>query len=200
MSRLLSIALIGDGSSDQALSRVIEWAIRRLRPDAVLRDVGFIPRRGRSLIETVHSAASQLRPDLLFVHRDAERVALAKRRTEIPAEAGVVRVIPVRMTEAWLLIDPNAIRSAAGNPNGTVKLNMPAVKRLERLPDPKALLHDLLIEAFELDSPRRRKRFRRDLGQLVQRVAAQIRDYSALDHLEAYRTFEDELRDALQLV
>jgi hypothetical protein len=200
MTRPLSTALIGDGPSDQVLSLVIEWAIRRLRPDALLRDVGFIPRRSRDLIEAIHSAASLLRPDLLFVHRDAERAALSDRRAQIPSVAGVVKVVPVRMTEAWLLISADAIRRAAGNPNGRVKLDLPPVKRLERLPDPKALLHELLIRASGLDSPRRKKLLRRDLGILVRRVAALISDFSLLDDLTAYRDFEDDLRVALDLV
>jgi len=199
MTRPLSFALIGDGTSDQALAWIITWAIRRLHPDATLRNVGFSARRGRSLVETVQSAASELKPDLLFVHRDAERVPLAERREEIPEETGVVKVVPVRMTEAWLLIDIEAIRCAAGNPNGTIGLDLPPVQKLERLPDPKGLLQKLLVEASELQSPRRKKRFKRDLGQLVQRVAARIGDFSVLDRLDAYRVFESDLRTALQI-
>ena len=47
-----------------------------------------------------------------------------------------VLVIPVRMTEAWLLIDELALRRAAGNPNGRNPLDLPALKDLEALPEP----------------------------------------------------------------
>lgn len=52
------------------------------------------------------------------------------RRTEIvnalPAETTRhIPVIPVRMTEAWLLGHELSIRSAAGNPNGSENLELP---------------------------------------------------------------------------
>ena len=52
----------------------------------------------------------------------------------------VVCVVPVRMQEAWLLIDEAALRRAAGDPNGTQPLAMPDVQRLEELADPKQLI------------------------------------------------------------
>ena len=102
------------------------------------------------------------------------------------------------MTEAWLLIDADAIRHAVGNPNGTVPIELPRPHALERVPNPKALLREALVAASEYTSPRRRKRFQRDIGRLVQNVASRIRDFSPLDSLEAYRAFEDDLRVALE--
>lgn len=99
---------------------------------------------------------------------DAERESRAVRQGEIETAVSAslntvsywIPVIPVRMTEAWLLIDERAIRQAADNPNGSVPLNLPSVSRLERFPDPKALLNELLIEASE-KTGRRRAKFRR---------------------------------------
>ena len=70
--------------------------------------------------------------DVLFVHRDAEAQLPAFRREEVTralahTEIPHVPVIPVRMTEAWLLADENAIRRAAGNPNGDEELNLPDI-------------------------------------------------------------------------
>jgi hypothetical protein len=39
-----------------------------------------------------------------------------------------IPVVPVRMTEAWLLADEFAIRSAPGNPNGTQSLDLPDLR------------------------------------------------------------------------
>jgi hypothetical protein len=52
----------------------------------------------------------------------------------------VVCVIPVKMTEAWLLIDEKAIREAAGNPKGRQPLNLPKPSKTEELSDPKETL------------------------------------------------------------
>ena len=101
-----------------------------------------------------------------------------------------VAVVPDRMTEAWLLIDEAALRSAAGDPRGMVPLGMPLVQQLERLPDPKKTLHDLLRAASGLTGRRLRK-FRMD--QAVHRLAQGIQDYSPLRDLSAFRALEEEM-------
>jgi len=82
--------------------------------------------------------------DLLVIHRDAEGETRETRENEIRAamnslgdiEVPFVCVVPVRMQEAWLLVDENAIRQAAGNPRGRDTLTMPRLNEVERLPDP----------------------------------------------------------------
>jgi len=86
---------------------------------------------------------------LLFVHRDAEAEPYAKREEEIHLawnSAGfqsnsMVPVIPVRMTEAWLLFDKSSLRQAAGCPKGRTPIELPKAAAVERLADPKAFLH-----------------------------------------------------------
>ena len=133
-------------------------------------------------------------PNLLFVHRDAERVDREVRRREIPWNDRVVAVIPVRMTEAWLLVDETALRKAAGNPSGRVSLALPPPGRLESLPDPKTLLRELLAEASEATG-RRRRRF--DQAAARQRLADLIEDFSPLRDSPAFGAFEAELERAL---
>lgn len=53
-----------------------------------------------------------------------------------------VCVIPVRMTEAWLLFDEAAIRQAAGNRLGRAPLALPPLDEVEQEPDPKSLLYE----------------------------------------------------------
>jgi len=101
------------------------------------------------------------------------------------------------MTEAWLLSEERAIRVAAGNPNGTMDLDLPEPRRIEALPDPKAVLHELLERASGLRSPRRLARFRRSRGARVRIVAAQTRDFGSLRALPSFRAFEEELRHGL---
>lgn len=56
----------------------------------------------------------------------------------------VVCAVPITMTEAWLLIDISAIKKAAGNRNYAGDLQIPPLKTLERICDPKERLYDLL--------------------------------------------------------
>jgi hypothetical protein len=119
--------------------------------------------------------------DVLLVHRDSETEPREKRVTEIQdaiaqtaADMLYVCVVTVRMQEAWMLIDENAIRSAAGNPHGSIALELPKLKVLESLPDPKAVLHDFLRRASELTG-RRLKKFSASAN--AHRVAELIDDW-----------------------
>jgi hypothetical protein len=49
------------------------------------------------------------------------------------------------MTEAWLLIDETALRTAAGAPGGRQIVNLPPSRELESLADPKTLLGSLFV-------------------------------------------------------
>ncbi len=139
--------------------------------------------------------------ELLFVHRDAEGQGLEARITEIgdaAAAAGIqdyVPIVPVRMTEAWLLLDEQAIRQAADNPNGTVPLPL-APGLPEQLSDPKWVLRECLIVASEKKG-RRLAKFRRDMSRRMQRVATFIDDFSPLRSLSAFIRFEQDTLDAL---
>jgi hypothetical protein len=137
--------------------------------------------------------------DILFIHRDAEAQPALNRRQEIAARASVVNtpyvpVVPIRMTEAWLLFDEQAIRSAVGNPNGTVDLRLPATAALEDLPDPKQVLHMALTTASELNR-RRRSSFRP--RERVHQIPNYIDDFSPLRALSAFRQLEADLASCL---
>ena len=111
--------------------------------------------------------------------------------TRIPA----VCVVPVRMQEAWLLLDEPAIRYAAGNPNGRVGLQLPSVRKLEQLPDPKAILYHLLRTASELRG-RRRRNF--SVTASAVRITGFIRDFSPLRALSAFLALEHELDQVIE--
>ncbi len=145
--------------------------------------------------DLVRKAQDGYAPTVVFVHRDAERVRWQERRREVPSGERIVPVIPVRMTEAWLLIDEMAIRSAAGNPNGTVALELPRAAQLESVPDPKEVLRRLLVEDSQLHG-RRSRQF--DRAAAVQRVANLIEDFTPLRSLEAFQAFERDLGSALE--
>jgi hypothetical protein len=106
----------------------------------------------------------------------------------------VIRAVPVRMIESWLLFDENAIRSAASNSNGTADLGLPRIATLEKIPNPKAILFNALQNASELP-PRRLQRFRVEAAR--HRIPNFISDFSPLRALRSFQSFEDELIEAL---
>jgi hypothetical protein len=98
------------------------------------------------------------------------------------------------MLEAWLLFDEDAVRVAAGNPHGKVRLKLPPLKQVESLPDPKSQLYELLKQASELTG-RRLKTF--NPHERIHRLAELINDFSPLHVLSAFQAFEIDINDLI---
>ncbi|MEX8519707.1 MAG: hypothetical protein AB3X44_14445 [Leptothrix sp. (in: b-proteobacteria)] len=155
---------MADGSSDRVLIPLLEMLLDEHCPGPY-RSPHFadLP-AGMPLMDRVSQAIDLYPCDLLFVHRDAEKELPAARIEEIQqalasldSAPASISIIPVRMTESWLLVDEPAIRKAAGNPAGKVALNLPRLDRIESLPDPKDVLFEALRTASELPQGRLRK-------------------------------------------
>ncbi|MEV0807329.1 hypothetical protein [Micromonospora sp. NPDC050200] len=118
--------------------------------------------------------------DLVVVHRDADNAGRHARRQEIETavrtiggNAELVPVIPIRMTEAWLLLDEAAIRHVAGNPRGRMNLGLPKPHEVESIADPKEVLRTCLLKASDETGRRREavaKRFNQHRRQLLERL------------------------------
>jgi hypothetical protein len=203
----LLYALVTDGPSDQALIPILQWLLKWHLPDHDIQARWFDPRDmvkpPESLAERIQVAIDLFDPDLLIVHRDAENQSREQRVKEIHQaidELGsqlrpTMVAIPVRMTEAWLLIDEKAIRIASGNPNGTMPLHLPHTNRLETLPNPKALLYELLIKASGRHGRRKQQFNEREKSSAV---ADHIQDFSRLKMLSAFQALEHDLIDLIQ--
>jgi hypothetical protein len=205
----LRFTLLTDGSSDRTLLPVLTWLLQQNGVTDDVRgqwaELRFLRPRSTVLHQRVCHALDLYPCDLLFIHRDAEgqgreaRVreiteALATISRERQLDVPAVFVIPVRMQEAWLLIDAHAIRRAAGNPAGDAPLDVPGVNRIEALPDPKATLLGLLRTASGLTGRRLR---RLSLPALRYRVAELIVDFGPLRGLAAFAALERDLAHIL---
>jgi len=200
----IQYTLLSDGSSDQALLPILSFVLRERGAETVepqWADIRRLREPPQALPDKIRVAYDLYPCDLLFVHRDAERDGHEFRREEIiraldaaGMDVASVCVVPVRMTETWLLIDEGAIREAAGRPRGRAVLNLPQLRRLEEEADPKAVLRQALRDASELRG-RRLRDF--PVTQRVRRVAELIGDYSALRGLSAFRALEREVQMAL---
>jgi hypothetical protein len=137
----LYCTLSTDGSSDQVLIPILTWLLQEHLSSWTINiqwaDPYDFPIASNTLAEKI-KLSLELHPcDLLFVHRDAEKEKHEFREREIhlaleelkkaksPIVIPVVCVIPVRMTEAWLLFDEAALRKAVDNPAGKNPLNLP---------------------------------------------------------------------------
>ena len=202
----LNYTLVSDGTSDRALLPILSWLLRgfcgSLPIQPALADLRRLRNPPRSLVGRIERGIELYPCDLLFVHRDAEGAAFDDRQAEIRAALSesmatampAVCIVPVRMSEAWLLIDESALRHAAGNPNGSVPLDLPSPHRLEQLPDPKRVLHEVMRRASGLRG-RRLASFNRRLHRA--RVADWIDDFSALYLLSAFMRLSADLKQVV---
>lgn len=201
----LRYTLVSDGSSDAMLLPVLDWLLEQHSRRVFVgrwADLRSLRRPPRGLSERVHTALELFPCDLLFVHRDAERATREVRASEVGREVervgfqSWIPVVPVRMLEAWFIFEERALRTAAGNPEGAMELDLPAARRVEGISSPKALLDDLLRKASG-HTGRRLEKLR--LGPMKHRVASLIRDFAPLRALPAFVALESDLQRTLAL-
>jgi hypothetical protein len=197
--------LRGDGPSDAMLLPVARWVLMQhlegVPLDPQFADWRALPRKPIDLTDEIVTSLKMFPCDLLLIQRDVETKSREDRVGEIRAAVEKARstraipphvcVIPMRMSEAWVLFDETAIRFAAGNPNGKCKLSLPSLKKVESIADPKVVLNAALETASELTG-RRLDKFRTS-GKAV-RVAGCIDDFAPLRALSAFRAFEGDIK------
>ena len=210
MPERLNFTLVADGPSDRALIPILEWALgQRLGATLIegeYADLGeLLPQPPKRLSLRIAKSVELYPCELLFVHRDAERESFDRRQheiqdaiDEIPAETHRpwVGVVPVRMQEAWLLIDAEALQKAADG-TGRRPPALPPIKQLEKLPDPKQTLYDLMQQANGARGRKLRK-FQQELGRRRQRIAEIIDDFSPLRQLPAFQRLEQDIQHVLK--
>ena len=150
-------------------------------------------------LRAILSAASEF--DVLFVHRDADSAGIEERSREIAeaardseSEAARITVIPVRTTEAWILLDEDAIRRVAGNPSGRQPLNLPRPSRVERATDPKTILESALAAASG-DQGHRLRKFRKKFGRHRRILLEQLPVGGALAEVPAWVRLRQAVSD-----
>ena len=208
----LRYTLVSDGSSDRALLPILSWLLRQHRVMCLIQpewaDLRWLQNPPKDLSSKIEQSLYYYPCNLLFVHRDAEKragkLSYTQRKAEIInalahinlAHTPSICVVPVRMTEAWLLINEAALRRAAGNANGQKPLGLPNLLMLEQHSDPKQLLYDLLKDASELTG-RRLRNF--PVNQSALLVAEYIDDFSLLRNLPAFRSLEADLKEIVTM-
>ena len=182
--RSLSGLFVCEGTSDQPLADIVEYLF--VERDVTLRlsrpDFSVIEQVGRDVESKLLTGGRLMgKPiDVAVVHRDADSAGRDSRCDEIQravqaSEIGCnfVPIIPVKMTEAWLLLDEREIRIVAGNPNGRDDISLPKASEVERLADPKHLLKTALSRAASARGRRRdtvERRFPQHRRQLLERL------------------------------
>ena len=198
--------IVSDGTSDRSLIPVIDWLIKQAGFEGTVEGTTVDYRlfksknTGNHLADRILYALDYFPCNLLFIHRDAEARTRGERIEEISnalrvalpraQETPSVCVIPVRMTEAWLLFNEDSIRYAAGNLSGRIPLGLPPLDTVEQLADPKTILHTLIKSASGLSAHRKQSfmpyRFQH-------RITEYIDDFSQLRTLPSFRALENDV-------
>lgn len=207
---------LADGRSDLPLAQVLTRLM-----DAAGVSCTISPISNDQLRTTVPSSEWSLRVqdrlqialkidsavDAVFIHRDAERRPSVERHQEV-ADASqhvnfggsVVAIVPVRMTEAWLLLDHAAIRTVAGNPAGTDPLELPRAAAIEGLPDPKKILAEALVRAAGNPSGRRRKQLTGQFGVHRRQLIERLDIDGAVTRLPSWRAMVGAVEECARMI
>jgi hypothetical protein len=202
----LRVLFLGEGTSDDGIADHIEIiaADRGVEVTITNPELGRLNHVGHALpdkLAAVRDLGGEY--DLVAVHRDADAVGRQARVDEIASaihahmpQVAHVPIVPVRMTEAWLLVDERAIRRVAGNPNGRCALGLPNVRRIESLPDPKAELKRVLSTASELTG-RKLERFNRRFSENRRQLLRRLDANGPVTSLSSWQAFVREVEEAL---
>lgn len=192
MTRQLTYSVVADGGTDRLLVPIIQWAVHQLDPDVEILEPQFRKRSG-SISKFLQTYDSEVM--LIFLHRDSENQTFHERLQEFESidASNVVPVIPVRMSEAWIIFNAEAIAQAAGYPQSLV--STPKLSEIESISDPKSRLDDLIVQAAGNPTGRTRKRLKQSMGKRRVAVSSYISDFSPLKQLHAFQAFQKSLAE-----
>ncbi|MCK9871638.1 DUF4276 family protein [Nocardiopsis dassonvillei] len=203
----IRILFLGEGSSDDGIADHIETiaADRGVEVSITNPELDRLGKVGHALpdkLGAVRALGGEY--ELVAVHRDADGMGRQARMSEIETavrehmpQVVHVPIIPVRMTEAWLLVDESAIRRVAGNPNGRCRLGLPPLKQMESVNDPKAELKRALATASELTG-RKLERFNRRFSENRRQLLQRLDSDGPITTLPSWRAFVRDVEAGLQ--
>ena len=201
-ARSVSFAFLCEGSSDTGLIAHLETLLVHFGAQEVtgMPDTrkGTIPARLRQLLtEEIGTGI-----DMVFIHRDSDGPDREGREREIRRgveESGFphpfIPVIPVQETEAWLLLDEQAIRDVVAS-KGKQSLRLPKPNAIEGTRKPKEILQKALLAASETSGRRLKKEknsFSRHRRVLMQRLDP----FGAVRDLPSWQCLERDIQRAL---
>ncbi|MGI6878358.1 hypothetical protein [Microbacterium sp. gxy059] len=193
-------ALLCEGTSDAPLVTALETLLVEAGFDEVYGEAHT--KRGSVEDALAEMAENRDSFHIVFVHRDADRAGREARTSEIARAAAniawaegdeprIVPVIPVTMTEAWLLLNEAEIRAVCGNPRGSEALDLPKPHEIEGIADPKAVLFDVLRQAAPQGG--RRRLTVQALSAWRSHLVERLDVHGRVRSLGAWQALEDEI-------
>ena len=159
----------------------------------------------QQVLEASKKASNDLGVLLLFVHTDADGIndETIFRTKIIPAISflneqddnlvckNIVAIVPIQMTESWMLADKELLKSEIGIEGEDVDLGL--LRNPEGIGNPKFVIENVIRLSKENQTKRKRNRGL-DISDLYQIIGHKI-ELSELEKLTSYNKFKSSLRD-----
>ena len=202
-ARSVSFAFLCEGASDTGLIAHLETLLVHFGAQEAtgMPDTrkGTIPARLRQL----RTEETGTGIDMVFIHRDSDGPDREGREREIRRgveESGFphpfIPVIPVQETEAWLLLDEQAIRDVVACPKGKQSLRLPKPNAIEGTRNPKEILQKALLTASET-SGRRLKKEKNSFNHHRRVLLQRFDPFGAVRNLPSWQCLERDIQRAL---
>lgn len=214
--RQLVLALYAEGHTDERflpiiMQRVADRLLRRYAVASVdvleplsLKVSAKIDNRAQRILSAAKMAHGY---NALIIHADADAATMedALRNRYEPGNrlvqtsegrlcTDLAPLIPIRMTEAWMMADFDAFQDVVGTDLSADDLRFPSKPhQVEKVRDPKSKLSIALNQIFS----RRRRRKMASLGQYYEPLARRI-SLNKLEKIPAFQQFKGELANILQ--
>jgi len=141
----------------------------------------------------VHSDADTETDEQAFNERIKPGFDLVKNADE-PLCKDLIAIIPVQMTEAWMLADIESLKKQLGNTKTKPELDVRfPLKSLEKMANPKSKIHEIIKITFK-SLPARKRRV--NIGSLYSPLGQQV-NLEFLEQLPSYLKFKKILTEAL---
>ncbi|WP_343745475.1 DUF4276 family protein [Chitinophaga sp.] len=211
MSNVLIIGFTTEGNTDV---RFLEHIIRRTFEDIAfeceslieIHSVQHIPIKKNSFAIDCFNAAQKAYNagfSTYCIHSDADnesdKPTLSNRiekafqmiLNELSSEIckNLVPIVPIQMTEAWMLADIELLKEEIGTDKNTVELGLH--RSPESIADPKYIITEAIRIAFSSETKRKRSKI--DISELYSPIGQKL-CLNKLSYLTSYKKFREEVR------
>ena len=212
MSNILQIAFTTEGSTDERfLGNIIERTFESLlfegNTEIEIHSPVHVTGNSESFIEKIKALAITYNYfHIICVHCDSDSIsneAVLNHKINPAFQLvnetdnvckNLVAVIPVQMTEAWMLADIDLFLEEINTDKSCNELNLPCrVGNIENISNPKARIEDALREA-QMNISRRRSKLK--IADLYTPISQKLSLYQ-LEQLPSFRDFKENVRCSL---
>lgn len=212
MSNILQISITTEGPTD---NRFLPFIIQKTFENLALECNSYIEVYEPQEIEKITGPFIQSAIDLskkynyfqiMCIHCDAddnsEETVLKTKLTPVidaidtleeDCCKNIVAIIPVYMTESWMLANPELLASRIDKSISLSDLGLPKIGRVETISDPKQTIIDA-INVSERTGRRRSKKL--SISQLYSPISKEL-ELKDLRNLKSFQIFETRCREAL---